>query len=92
MYYFRFKRLLQTANGRYHVRQTNLNDATQVQPLMFRRWLKIYFVKRRHSHGTVGYSVDLKTAGCGVREPSGNMLCTKIDLITQTTADSRLPL
>ncbi|AEO55895.1 hypothetical protein MYCTH_2124857 [Thermothelomyces thermophilus ATCC 42464] len=29
----------QTANGRYHVRQTNLNEATQVQPLTFRRWL-----------------------------------------------------
>ncbi|KAJ4306107.1 hypothetical protein N0V88_000903 [Collariella sp. IMI 366227] len=34
-----FQRLLQTANGRYHVRQANLNDATEVQPMDFRGWL-----------------------------------------------------
>ncbi|KAK4246780.1 hypothetical protein C7999DRAFT_15137 [Corynascus novoguineensis] len=37
--WYYYQRLLQTANGRYHVRQTNLNEATQVQPLTFRRWL-----------------------------------------------------
>ncbi|EAQ92321.1 hypothetical protein CHGG_00556 [Chaetomium globosum CBS 148.51] len=37
--WYYFQRLLQTANGRYHVRQTNLNEATQVQPLTFRGWL-----------------------------------------------------
>ncbi|KAL2167085.1 hypothetical protein VTG60DRAFT_1705 [Thermothelomyces hinnuleus] len=37
--WYYFQRLLQTANGRYHVRQPNLNEATQVQPLTFRRWL-----------------------------------------------------
>ncbi|KAK4104219.1 NAD(P)-binding protein [Parathielavia hyrcaniae] len=36
-----FQRLLQTANGRYHVRQPNLNEAIpQVQPLTFRSWLE----------------------------------------------------
>jgi nucleoside-diphosphate-sugar epimerase len=38
--WYYFQRLLQTANGRYHVRQANLNDTTQVQPLTFRRWLE----------------------------------------------------
>jgi hypothetical protein len=38
--WYYFQRLLQTANGRYHVRQANLNDTTQVQPLSFRRWLE----------------------------------------------------
>jgi hypothetical protein len=37
--WYYFQRLIQTANGRYHVRQTNLNEATQVQPLTFRGWL-----------------------------------------------------
>ncbi|KAK3685805.1 hypothetical protein B0T22DRAFT_442941 [Podospora appendiculata] len=41
-----YLRLLQTANGRYHVRQLNLNDAvnqneaTQVRPVRFRAWLE----------------------------------------------------
>lgn len=39
-----FQRLLQTANGRYHVRQPNLNEATQVQPLTFRTWLENVWV------------------------------------------------
>jgi nucleoside-diphosphate-sugar epimerase len=38
--WYYFQRLLQTANGRYHVRQANLNDTTQVQPLTFRTWLE----------------------------------------------------
>ncbi len=44
--WYYFQRLLQTANGRYHVRQVNLNDAvnhneaTQVQPMRFRTWLE----------------------------------------------------
>ncbi|KAK3301389.1 uncharacterized protein B0H64DRAFT_37294 [Chaetomium fimeti] len=37
--WYYFQRLLQTANGRYQVRQANLNEATQVQPLTFRGWL-----------------------------------------------------
>jgi hypothetical protein len=32
MYYFRFQRLLRTANGCDHVRRTNLNDATRCNP------------------------------------------------------------
>jgi len=39
-----YLRLLQTANGRYHVRQTNLNDLTQVRPLTFKRWLENVWV------------------------------------------------
>ncbi|KAK0719587.1 hypothetical protein B0H67DRAFT_484909 [Lasiosphaeris hirsuta] len=41
-----YQRLLQTANGRYYVRGTNLNDAvnqndaTQVRPVRFRTWLE----------------------------------------------------
>ncbi|KAK4122494.1 NAD(P)-binding protein [Parathielavia appendiculata] len=42
--WYYFQRLLQTANGRYHVRQPNLNEATQVQPLSFRRWLENVWV------------------------------------------------
>ncbi|KAK4153216.1 hypothetical protein C8A00DRAFT_34053 [Chaetomidium leptoderma] len=42
--WYYFQRLLQTANGRYHVRQTNLNEATQVQPLSFSRWLENVWV------------------------------------------------
>ncbi|AEO62292.1 71bbebfe-ce0f-4246-b667-2b3836fc96ab [Thermothielavioides terrestris] len=38
--WYYFQRLLQTANGRYHVRQPNLNEATQVQPMPFRTWLE----------------------------------------------------
>lgn len=41
-----YQRLLQTANGRYQVRQINLNEAvnqseaTVVQPMRFRTWLE----------------------------------------------------
>jgi hypothetical protein len=42
--WYYFQRLLQTANGRYHVRQSNLNEATQVQPLTFRGWLENVWV------------------------------------------------
>ncbi|KAK5661278.1 hypothetical protein OQA88_11172 [Cercophora sp. LCS_1] len=41
-----YQRLLQTANGRYQVRQVNLNEAvnqtesTQVRPMRFRTWLE----------------------------------------------------
>ena len=42
--WYYFQRLLQTANGRYHVRESNLNAATQVQPLTFRRWLENVWV------------------------------------------------
>jgi hypothetical protein len=41
-----YQRLLQTANGRYHVRQTNLNDAVNqgatapLRPMRFRAWLE----------------------------------------------------
>ncbi|KAK3903001.1 hypothetical protein C8A05DRAFT_33283 [Staphylotrichum tortipilum] len=34
------QKMLQTANERYHVRQPNLNNATQVQPTTFRTWLQ----------------------------------------------------
>ncbi|KAK4241648.1 hypothetical protein C8A03DRAFT_41002 [Achaetomium macrosporum] len=39
-HWYYLQRLLQTANGRYHVRQTNLNDAVEFQPMTFRRWLE----------------------------------------------------
>ncbi|KAL2264718.1 hypothetical protein VTJ83DRAFT_7228 [Remersonia thermophila] len=42
--WYYFQRLLQTANGRYHVRQTNLNDMGHVQPLSFRKWLESVWV------------------------------------------------
>ncbi|KAH6631140.1 hypothetical protein B0J18DRAFT_121492 [Chaetomium sp. MPI-SDFR-AT-0129] len=35
-----FHRLLQTASERYHIRQPNLNDLTQVQPMKFETWLE----------------------------------------------------
>lgn len=41
-----YQRLLQTANGRYHFRQANLNEAvnqneaTQVRPMRFQAWLE----------------------------------------------------
>ena len=41
-----YQRLLQTANGRYHVRGTNLNDimsqneTTRFRPMRFREWLE----------------------------------------------------
>ncbi|KAL2023172.1 hypothetical protein VTK56DRAFT_3778 [Thermocarpiscus australiensis] len=44
--WYYFQRLLQTANGRYHVRQVNLHDAVnqnnaaQVHPMRFRTWLE----------------------------------------------------
>ncbi|GAB1313867.1 hypothetical protein MFIFM68171_04077 [Madurella fahalii] len=44
--WYYYQRLLQTANGRYHVRQVNLNDlvnqneTTQVQPMRFSTWLE----------------------------------------------------
>jgi hypothetical protein len=44
--WYYYQRLLQTANGRYHVRQVNLNDAVnqseiyQVQPMRFSTWLE----------------------------------------------------
>jgi len=41
--YFYFQRLLQTANGRYHVRQTNANEVVnqnEWRPMRFRRWLE----------------------------------------------------
>ncbi|KAK4191175.1 hypothetical protein QBC35DRAFT_22921 [Podospora australis] len=47
--YYYLQRLLQTANGRYHVRSPNLNDAvnqseaTQVHPVTFRAWLDYYW-------------------------------------------------
>ncbi len=43
--WYYLQRTLQTANGRYHVRGTNLNDAvnqneaTRVRPTRFRDWL-----------------------------------------------------
>ncbi len=39
-----FQMLLQTANGRYHVRQPNLDGASQVQPPAFIEWLKNVWV------------------------------------------------
>lgn len=44
--WYYYQRLLQTANGRYHFRQANLNEAvnqneaTQVRPMRFRTWLE----------------------------------------------------
>lgn len=44
--WYYFQRLLQTANGRYHVRQANLNElvnqceATRVHPIKFATWLE----------------------------------------------------
>jgi hypothetical protein len=38
--WYYLQRLLQTANGRYHVRQTNLNEAVQLQPMTLRGWLE----------------------------------------------------
>ena len=35
-----YQRLLQTANGRYHVRHTNLNEAVNMRPMRFRAWLE----------------------------------------------------
>jgi len=40
-----YQRLLQTANGRYHVRGVNLNEAVNqseatVRPMRFRTWLE----------------------------------------------------
>ncbi|KAI1402081.1 NAD(P)-binding protein [Hypoxylon fuscum] len=37
--WYTMQHLLQTANGRYHFGEANLNDAVQLQPTSFRQWL-----------------------------------------------------
>ncbi|KAK4164845.1 hypothetical protein QBC43DRAFT_261290 [Cladorrhinum sp. PSN259] len=47
--YYYLQRLLQTANGRYHIRSPNLHDfvnqteGTAVHPMRFRAWLEYYW-------------------------------------------------
>ncbi len=37
--WYYFQRLVATANGRYHFRQANLNEAVNLRPVRFREWL-----------------------------------------------------